>query len=253
MPGPPIVDAHVHIGVGDGLHGPWDTRASLTSYWSRARAAGITHAVLMPLLTSDYPRANRDIARLVRRHPDRFLGYCFVNTATEAGTILPTLARAVLQWGCQGVKVHARDGRITREVAEAARRLALPVLYDPMGELAGVEMVAREYPDVAWVIPHLSSFADDWKAQVAFVDQLCRLPNVFTDTSGVRYFDVLADAVRRAGPHKILFGSDGPFLHPAVELAKARLLTRDADEAALILGGNLLRITASARRGRRPR
>ena len=86
-----------------------------------------------------------------------------------------------------------------------------------------------------------------YASTVAFVDQLCRLPNVFTDTSGVRYFDVLADAARRAGPHKILFGSDGPLLHPAVELAKARLLARDPEGAALILGGNLLRLTARTR------
>ena len=127
------------------------------------------------------------------------------------------------------------------------------MLYDPGGDRATVEMVARAYPDVAWIIPHLSSFADDWKAQVAFVDQLVRLPNLFTDTSGVRYFDVLADAVRRAGPHKVLFGSDGPFLHPAVELGKIHALHLPAEDAALVLGGNLLRLTRTARRrpGRR--
>lgn len=251
MAGPPVIDAHVHIGVGDGLHGPWDTRTDLGTYWRRARAAGITHAVLMPVLTSDYPRANRDIGAIVRRHPGRFRGYCFVNTVTEAGTIGPRVARAVRDWGCCGIEVHASDGRITREVADAALRLRLPVLYDPRGDLASVEVVAREYPDVAWVIPHLSSFADDWRAQVGFVDQLCRFPNVFTDTSGVRYFDVLQDAARRAGPHKILFGSDGPLLHPAVELVKARLLAADDHAAALILGGNLLRLIADARRERR--
>ena len=117
-------------------------------------------------------------------------------------------------WGACGIKVHWRDGRITREVAEVARRRQLPILYDPAGDTATVEMAATAYPDVAWIIPHLSSFADDWKAQIAFVDQLVRLPNLFTDTAGVRYFDVLADAVRRAGPDKVLFGSDGPFLHP---------------------------------------
>ena len=72
--------------------------------------------------------------------------------------------------------------------------------------------------------------------------QLLRLPNVFTDTSGVRYFDLLQDAARRAGPHKILFGSDGPFLHPAVELAKVRALRLPPDEEALVTGGNLLRL-----------
>ena len=105
------------------------------------------------------------------------------------------------------------------------------MLYDPRGDTATVEMVARAYPDVAWIIPHLSTFADDWKAQCAFVDQLARLPNVFTDTSGVRYFDLLVDAVRRAGPHKVLFGSDGPFLHPGVELAKVHALGLDPPDA----------------------
>lgn len=250
MATPPIIDAHVHIGVGDGLRGPWDTRADLGTYWRWARAAGIDRAALMSVLTSDYPSANRHIGAIVLRHPGRFLGYCFVNAVTEAGTIGATVATAVRSWGCCGIKVHASDGRITREIAEVARRLGLLVLYDPMGDLTGVEMAAREYPDVAWVIPHLSSFADDWKAQVAFVDQLTRWPNVFTDTSGVRYFEVLADAVRRAGPDKVLFGSDGPLLHPAAELAKAKLLTTDAHAAALILGGNFLRITAEARQGR---
>ena len=123
----------------------------------------------------------------------------------------------------------------------------MPVLYDPAGDIASVEMVARAYRDVAWIIPHLSSFADDWKAQCAFVDQLCRHSNVFTDTSGVRYFDLLEDAVRRAGPGKIIWGSDGPFLHPAVELAKVHALPVDRDGRAEILGGNVLRLT------RRPR
>jgi predicted TIM-barrel fold metal-dependent hydrolase len=248
MTTPPIIDSHVHIGTGDGLTGPWDTRASLDTYWSRARPAGITRAVLMPPLTSDYPRANDEIGTIVRARPDRFLGFCFVNAVTEQGAIGHAVARCVRNWGCCGIKVHARDGRITREIAEAARRWQLPVLYDPMGDLASVEMVVGEYADVAWIVPHLSSFADDWKAQVAFVDKLCRLPNLFTDTSGVRYFDVLDDAVRRAGPAKVLFGSDGPFLHPGVELAKARFACPDAESAALVLGGNLLRLTAAARR-----
>lgn len=109
-------------------------------------------------------------------------------------------------------------------------------------------MIARAYPDVAWIIPHLSSFADDWKSQLAFVDQLARHPNLFTGTSGVRYFDLLVDAVRRAGAHKIVFGSDGPFLHSAVEIAKVHALQLPPHDTALILGSSLLRVTAAARR-----
>jgi predicted TIM-barrel fold metal-dependent hydrolase len=248
---PVVIDAHCHAGSGDGLTGPWDTSAPLTAYLRRADNAGITHTVLFAALTSDYARANRQVAGIVRRAPDRFLGFAFVNPVTDRGRIAAMVDLAVDRWGFRGIKVHWRDGRITREIADVARIRRLPVLYDPRGDTATVETVARAYPDVAWIVPHLSSFADDWKSQVAFVDQLARLPNVFTDTSGVRYFDLLADATRRAGPHKILFGSDGPFLHPGVELAKVHALGLDPSGRQLVLGGNLCRLVRGVRRARR--
>jgi predicted TIM-barrel fold metal-dependent hydrolase len=123
------------------------------------------------------------------------------------------------------------------------------VLYDVMGEVSVVELLATEYPDVDFIIPHLSSFADEWRAQVAFIDHLARHPNVYTDTAGVRRFDLLESAVERAGPHKILFGSDGPWLHPGVELAKVRLLKLPPADEKLILGENFLRLIAPVRRG----
>ena len=117
--------------------------------------------------------------------------------------------------------------------------------------LATVEMIAREYPDVAFIIPHLSSFADDWRAQLGFIDQLVRHPNIHTDTSGVRSFDLLVDAVRRAGPSKVLWGSDGPFLHPAAELAKVKALRLERSAEDLVLSGNFLRLVRGVRRRRR--
>src|SRR6185436_8649115 len=138
--------------------------------------------------------------------------------------------------------------RITREVCEAARAWSLPVLYDVVGEVAPLELLAREYRDVSFIVPHLGSFADAWQAQLALIDHLERHPNVYTDTSGVRRFDLLAEAVRRAGAHKVLFGSDGPWLHPAVELAKVRALGLHPDDEDRVLGGNLLRLFAKRRR-----
>jgi predicted TIM-barrel fold metal-dependent hydrolase len=48
-------------------------------------------------------------------------------------------------------------------------------------------------------------------------------------------------AVERAGAKKNLFGSDGPWLHPGVELAKVRLLGLSPGDEQLVLSGNLLR------------
>jgi predicted TIM-barrel fold metal-dependent hydrolase len=95
---------------------------------------------------------------------------------------------------------------------------------------------------VQFIIPHLGSFSDDWRAQIAFLDPLARHKNIFTDTSGVRRFDLLEEAMRRAGAHKILFGTDGPWLHPAIELEKIRALKPSPTERDLMLRGNFLRL-----------
>ena len=201
-----------------------------------------------PAFHSDYAHANREVARIVASRPDRFLGFAFVHPRAIAGASRRWSREAVEEFGFVGIKVHRYDARITREICEAARAHALPVLYDVMGEVSTVELLATEYPDVAFIIPHLGSFADDWRAQLALIDPLVRHPNIFADTSGVRRFDLLAQAVRRAGARKFLFGSDGPWLHPGVELAKVRALELPPEEEALILGGNLLRLIRRVRK-----
>jgi predicted TIM-barrel fold metal-dependent hydrolase len=246
-----IIDCHCHAGPGDGLSGPWDTTAPLEPYLARCRAAGIDGSVLFAVFHSDYAVANRAVARIVARDPARRLGFAFVHAERDRGRIDSLVAEAVERHGFCGIKVHRHDSRITGEVCAVARRYRLPVLYDVMGETAMVELLATEYGDVDFVIPHLGSFMDDWRAQVAFLDPLSRYPNIHTDTSGVRRFDLLVDAVRRAGPGKVLFGSDGPWLHPGLELHKVRLLGLRPAAARLVCADNLLRLTARARR--RPR
>jgi predicted TIM-barrel fold metal-dependent hydrolase len=245
---PVIIDCHCHAGKGDGLTGPWDTDAPLGRYLRRAARAGIDRTVLFAPFHSDYAVANRQVARIVAGDRRRFLGFAFVNPERDRGRVAAMIAEAVGRHGFCGIKAHRHDARMTREVCEVARAWRLPVLYDVMGEAADVDLLASEYPDVAFVVPHLGSFADDWRAQTAFLDQLARHPNVHTDTSGVRRFDLLAEAVRRAGAAKVLFGSDGPWLHPGLELAKVRALGLAPDQLRLVLGGNLLRLLARVRR-----
>ena len=240
-----IIDAHCHAGKGDGLTGPWDTAAPLEKYLRRAMKAGIHQTVIFAAFHSDYAVANQEVARIVRSRPDRFLGFAFVNAATDRGRVARLVQQAVEQFGFVGIKLHRYDARISREVCEVARAFSSPVLYDVMGEVSVCELLAQEYPDVNFVIPHLGSFADDWRAQIALIDHLAKHPNIYTDTAGVRRFDILEQALQRAGARKILFGSDGPWLHPGVELAKVRALGLSRDDEDLVLAGNFLRLTAS--------
>ena len=74
------------------------------------------------------------------------------------------------------------------------------------------------------------------------IDYLVRHPNIFIDTSGVRRFELLEQAAQRAGAHKILFGSDGPWLHPGVELAKVKALRLSKADEAMVLCGHFLKL-----------
>lgn len=250
---PAIVDCHCHAGPGDGLSGPWDSDAHLGDYLRQARAAGIARTVLFPVFHSDYAYANRAVARIVAAHPERFYGFAFVHAERDRGRIGELIAEAVQAHGFRGVKVHRHDAPISAEVCEVARAWGLPVLYDVMGEVAQVELLARQYPEVPFIVPHLGSFSDDWRAQMALIDHLARHPNVYTDTAGVRRFDILRQAVRRAGPEKVLFGSDGPWLHPGLELRKIALLGLGPAATARIAGANLVELISEQARRRRAR
>jgi uncharacterized protein len=244
-----IIDCHCHAGEGDGFTGPWDTSAPLDRYLQRAARAGIDRTVVFSAFHSDYHKANQRVAEIVAADPRRLIGFAFINPRADQGRVRALVATAVQRHGFRGLKVHQHDGRITREVCETARHFRLPILYDVMGEITTIDLVAREYPDVAFIVPHLGSFADDYRAQVALIDLLVRLPNVHADTAGVRRFDLLEQAVARAGARKILFGSDGPWLHPGVELAKIHALRLTPTAAAQVLGGNLLRLLGGPTRG----
>lgn len=249
-----IIDCHCHAGTGDGLDSPWSTTAPIEPYLRRARAAGINRTIIVAAKHTDYAHANREVARIAAQHPNQLWCFACVHARRDAGRIEQLVKEAVERWRFCGIKVHRHEAPATREVAETARRYRLPILYDITGEPALIELIASEYPDVAFIVPHLGSFADDWRVHQQVIDQLARLPNVYADTSGVKRFDYLVEAVRRAGAHKLLFGSDGPWLHPGLELHKIRLLRLPPQQEALVLGQNLLRLVQNVRRpARRPR
>jgi len=170
------------------------------------------------------------------------IGFAFVHAQRDKGRIEQIIREAVTRWKFCGIKVHRIDAPATREICDAARTFGIPLLYDPVGQTDLIELLASQYPDVNFIIPHLGSFADDWRAHLRVIDQIDRYPNVYADTSGVRRFDYLVQAVKRGGAHKVLFGTDGPWLHPGVELHKVRLLGLPPQQEALILGKNLLRL-----------
>lgn len=246
-----IIDFHCHAGKGDLLTAPANTDAPLGSYLRRAAAAGIGKTVVMAAFNTDYARANAALARIVGQQRDRLIGFAFVHCRRDRGRIRKMVERAVREWGFRGIKIHGHESLPTREVCDVAQSLRLPVLVDVVGRAHAVDLFAPQYPNVNFVIAHLGSFADDFRALQQVVDQTVRYPNVYADTSAVRRFDYVVEAVKRAGPRKLIFGTDGPWLHPALELHKIKLLGLAPEDQALVLGGNAMRLLSASRQAHR--
>lgn len=244
-----IIDGHCHAGKGDRMTAPWNTEAAIEPYLRRARAAGIDKTIVVATFNSDYHRANADLARIIARHPGRLIGFAFVHATRDRGRIFSMVGRAARQWRFRGIKVHGFEAMPTREICETARIFRLPIFVDVISRPEVIDMLAPQYPDVNFIVGHLGSYTDDWRAHQQVVYQLVRYPNVYADTSTVRRFDYMVEAIKRAGPRKLIFGSDGPWNHPGVELHKIRLLGLPKRQEALILGENVLRLIRAARVG----
>jgi hypothetical protein len=244
-----IIDCHCHAGKGDRMTAPWNTEAAIEPYLRRARAAGIDRTIVVATFHSNYNKANAEVARIIARYPGRLIGFAFVHATRDAGRIFPMVQSAVSKWRFRGIKIHGFEAMPTREVCETARAFRLPIFVDVVSRPEVMDMLAPQYPDVNFIVAHLGSYTDDWRAHQQVVYQVARYPNVYADTSAVRRFDYIVEAVKRAGPGKLLFGSDGPWIHPGVEIRKIRLLGLPKDQEAMVLGGNVLRLIRRVRVG----
>ncbi len=205
-----IIDCHCHAGKGDGFHGPWDTEARIEPHLERARAAGIDKTIVFPVFNSDYAAANARLAHIMRKYPDELIGFASIHPARDAGRVELMVRRAVEDYGFRGLKIHGFDAFPGREVCEVARRYQLPLMVDVVGRLAAVEMLAWQYPDLNFIIPHLGGFKDDWMVHTHLVDQLRRRQARRTTQNPVRLRWTPTTSCCRAAQNKDAWASGIP-------------------------------------------
>lgn len=234
----PLVDAHVHLGPSDSDSVFYPTLSG-PEYAAVMEATPVARAIAFaPLRTDGYARANRDL-----------LAWC----ETTGGRVRP-LARL----GGAAVPVTEPELWLARRAVTARLRKRPPDLdsLDDLGRYAGVKLLPHldGLPDAAAfdrvaalglpvlvhggkysppslverailprvrgpvVLAHLGSFPAEERMLHEAVDLARREPRVFLDTSGVVTAAFLRYAAERV-PHKLLFGSDAPLMHPGVAWA----------------------------------
>jgi uncharacterized protein len=102
------------------------------------------------------------------------------------------------------------------------------------------EDVARKHPDVRLVLGHMGH--GNVVYVNAAIDVAERNPNVYLETSGMPMHTKIAEAVRRVGPTRVLYGSDAPFHHPAVEILRVRVAGLSDDDLERVLARNAQRL-----------
>ena len=103
-----------------------------------------------------------------------------------------------------------------------------------------IEELAVSFPEAKIVIGHMGH------GNVVYIngsiDVALRNPNVYLETSGMPMHTKIREAYERVGETRVLFGTDVPFHHPVVEIAKVRVsgLPPEAVERVLSKNGRLL-------------
>ncbi len=243
----PVIDCHTHAGTAPTLTAPWTTIADPEEILRRNKEAGIDKACIFPISHTTFEEANREIAQIVRRYPDRFIGFAKHDPVNEKGRIRAMLLRECREMGLRGLKLHVTP---TPEVLDTVAELGIPILWHPRPNVAVFEDVAKAYPTVDLILAHLGSdLSADWKEHLAGIEMARRHPNVYLDTGAVVFTRYIEQAVKELGPEKIIYGSDEPEVDCRLEIFKVRVLKLPKEQEETILGGNMQRLLGKYKGG----
>jgi uncharacterized protein len=249
-----IIDCHIHFQCPDGVY----DQAAVDRCLRLADDAGIDRMVYLFNLgtggvdpSPDDIRTSNDLGmRLVDNHPDRFIGFCYLNPAHDPAFTLAEIERCVADGPMQGIKlwisVRATDPRLDH-IMERSVELDVPVLHHAWYKAteftfnestpAGIADLARRHPRVTIIMAHLGG--GGWRG----VRDIQPCPNVVVDTSGAQPQDGLVEyAVRELGADRVVFGSDWPLRDVAVQRARIDGAELGDTEKDAILGGNMARM-----------
>ena len=194
---------------------------------------GIVHSVLLPI-ELPYISSNATHALEAARREPKIISFGSVHPIVDrVGTRLDEQAHA----GARGVKVHPAVQLIApnhpRAMALyrqcAARNLPVLLHCGPVGielqsgrrrtQVALYEEPIAAQPRTTFVLGHAGALQMDEALALA-----CRYPNVWLELSGQSLSNVRT-ILDRADPERVVYGSDWPFYHQAIGIAKVLLAT----------------------------
>lgn len=155
---------------------------------------------------------NEPVFEAVRKHPDQFLGWVFVNPRGDKNPV-DELQRWCDMPGFVGVKAHSFWHRyepvelfpVAKRLAEINKPLLIHVGFGSHGDYG---TLLRRVPNLKLILAHAGfpQYSDTWRV---IKDQA----NVFVDLSQTSYVGekTTRDVVEFLGVERCIFGTDGPY------------------------------------------
>lgn len=236
-----IIDAHNHIGLSrDGGHGKLDVLIGNMAAYKIAKS--VLFAIDEEGYAPTYEVQNDKIIAARNKFPDKVIA--FARIVPSAGRAAAREFKRCCELGVKGLKLKTPDGF---EPADAKNILDLigdrrdfPVLihtaHDGHSQPRIWKPVIAHYPNINFILAHGGK---DHYRQCA--ELAVKYPNVYVDTSTLSY-NRTRYIYENTGPEKILFASDYPYSHPAIELKKIELLISHKGDLELILYKNAARL-----------
>ena len=244
-----IIDFHAHIGPYFNMHEVRHDPDGMV--WMMDRC-GISKTVSShtSALCADLAHGNNLMLKAVESHRGRIYGACAVNGHYPELSVHELERCFAREKDVVCVKVHPvlaccklNDRRMLGIYDFTAQRKLFMIVHtwldnDPYGNLDLFEGVARDYPDIKWLMGHSGGpFAG-----VRAVEIAKELPNVYLDLTisscparQIEFF------VREVGSERIIFGTDNPFIDPRPQIGRVFLADISREDMVNIVGGNVRR------------
>ena len=247
-----VIDAHGHLGLSSMVHTAYNTAEDLLDSMDRI---GIRRACISSLLAlhADYRRGNDQMAEIVKRYPERILGYVVINP-NYPETIEQELTRGLDTLGLGAVKIHPSwhaypaDGPAYQRVYAFMNERGGVILSHTFDSPSVLAAISAAYPKVDFIHAHVGG-GYDGRAPFAWAPLVRDRDNVYLDTVlSVVSFGGIEKLVEAVGADKIIFGTDGAWMDNAHQIGRiTHAEISDADKAK-ILGLNMQRLLSRADR-----
>lgn len=216
-----IIDCHVHVKGGDRYRREFSPDLILQTMDEAEIDRSVIFSICLPSRES-----NELTRRCYEAAPDRFIP--FAHVLPEAGTQpVLELQRAIQELGFKGLKLHLGEMdepamEPVKPICAAALDFGIPVLIDFAGRLDVATELVSATAGLNIIAAHLGSPSDETTVD-KFIGLAHEHESVYLDTSYSACPWMICRAIERLGTDRVIFGSDGPLIHPAIELTKIRV------------------------------